>query len=153
MGAGPPPLMPTPPGALPQPGPNPEQLKEQLSQLSAQQQTLREQIEQSEKNLSAQREVRDNKVAEIAGDAIKRAKWERLQQMARATTIDVDEMEVVFDPIIKACTKDSISSGKGWIFQKAISHDNNQLIAHYLAFRVTQEDAPFSLKLHLIYLM
>lgn len=56
-------------------------------------------------------------------------------------------------PIIESCTKDSIGSGKGWIFGKATSHDNNQLIAHYLAYRVTQEDAPFKLKLHMVYLM
>ena len=36
---------------------------------------------------------------------------------------------------------------------QATSHDNNRLIAHYLAYRVTQESASFTLKLHLIYLM
>ncbi len=53
-------------------------------------------------------------------------------------------------PIIESCTKDSISLGKGWIFTKAVSHDSNQLIAHYLAFRVTDDSAPFTLKLHLV---
>ncbi len=56
-------------------------------------------------------------------------------------------------PIIENCTKDSISTGKGWIFANAINHDNNQLIANYLGFRVTSDGSPFSLKLHLIYLM
>lgn len=49
--------------------------------------------------------------------------------------------------------QDSISSGKGWIFSKATSHDTNKLISHYLAHRVTDVSAPFSLKLHLIYLV
>jgi calcium homeostasis ER protein len=53
-------------------------------------------------------------------------------------------------PIIESCTKDSISLGKGWIFTKSISHDSNKLIAHYLAFRVTDDSASFSLKLHLV---
>ena len=53
-------------------------------------------------------------------------------------------------PIIESCTKESISLGKGWIFTKALNHDTNKLIAHYLAFRVTDESATFSLKLHLV---
>lgn len=53
-------------------------------------------------------------------------------------------------PIIESCTKDSISLGKGWIFSKAVSHETNKLIAHYLAFRVTDESASFSAKLHLV---
>ena len=57
---------------------------------------------------------------------------------------------LVMAPIIESCTKDSISLGKGWIFTKAVSHDSNQLIAHYLAFRVTDDSAPFTLKLHLV---
>ena len=53
-------------------------------------------------------------------------------------------------PIIESCTKESISLGKGWIFTKALNPDTNKLIAHYLAFRVTDESATFSLKLHLV---
>ncbi len=128
-------------------------MNEQLSQLSKQQQTLRDQIDQSEKNLAAQLQVKVTKQEEATREAVRKAKWEHLQLLASDTKIDLDEMETVIHPIIESCTKDSISSGKSWIFQKATCHDNNQLVAHYLAYRVTQEDAPFNVKLHLIYLM
>lgn len=44
-------------------------------------------------------------------------------------------------------------SGKVWIFQSATTHDRNRLLAHYLAYKVTDPGASFQLKLHLIYLM
>jgi len=88
-----------------------------------------------------------------SNEAIRKAKWEHLELLASDTGIDLEEMETVLQPIIENCTKESISGGKIWIFSKATSHDNNRLIAHYLAYRVTQEAESFILKLHLIYLM
>ena len=111
-------------------------------------------MEQSEKNLKAQYDVTLQE-EQLKSEAIKQAKWELLQLLAKDTAIDFDEMEpdkmeTVIHPMIKSCTKDSIGSGKGWIFQNAISHNNNKLVAHYLAYRITQDDASFTLKLHLI---
>jgi calcium homeostasis ER protein len=59
----------------------------------------------------------------------------------------------VLQPIIESCTKDSISSGKSWIFQNASSPAAIKLLTEYLNFRVTSENSDFTAKLHLIYLV
>ena len=48
---------------------------------------------------------------------------------------------------------ETIGSGKVWIFQFSNSHDRNRLLAHHLAFKVTEASANFQLKLHMLYLM
>lgn len=92
---------------------------------------------------------------QLTSEAVQSAKWEHVLRLAAETSsgVSVDEMETVMMPIVESCTKDSISSGKIWIFSQAVSHANNQLMAHYLAYRVTKPDAEFRVKLHLIYLM
>lgn len=132
---------------------NTTELREQIQRLSTQQQGLRDQITQSESNLSAQHQVTTAQIETATQDTLKKSRWEHLNLLAGDTGIDMEELETVIHPIVESCTKDSIGSGKSWIFQKATGHDNNKLIAHYLAFRVTQPDAPFSTKLHLMYLM
>eukprot|EP00094_Tigriopus_californicus_P004071 TCALIF_03922-PA protein Name:"Similar to CHERP Calcium homeostasis endoplasmic reticulum protein (Homo sapiens)" AED:0.04 eAED:0.04 QI:0/0/0/0.5/1/1/2/0/815 len=127
--------------------------REQIQRLSTQQQGLRDQIAQSESNLSAQHQVTAAQIETATQDTLKKSRWEHLNLLAGDTGIDMEELETVMHPIVESCTKDSIASGKSWIFQKATGHDNNKLIAHYLAFRVTQADAPFATKLHLMYLM
>lgn len=133
--------------------PEASKLQEQLDALEAQKATLTEQISQSESNLAAQKKVTDERVGELAIEAVRKAKWEHLELLSGDTGISLDELESVLAPIIESCTKETIGTGKGWIFSKATSHDKNQMIAHYLAFRVTQDEAPFQLRLHLIYLL
>lgn len=43
--------------------------------------------------------------------------------------------------------------GKGWILQHATSHDAGKVISQHLLRKVTQPGAPFSQKLHIIYLV
>ena len=101
-------------------------------------------------NLSAQWTVLQQNQEILIGEAVAQAQEERLEQLSRANSISLSIFQSVLQPIIESCTKDSISLGKGWIFSKAVSHDTNKLIAHYLAFRVTDESAVFSAKLHLV---
>uniref|UniRef100_A0A0K2TGR8 Calcium homeostasis endoplasmic reticulum proteinlike [Bombyx mori] n=1 Tax=Lepeophtheirus salmonis TaxID=72036 RepID=A0A0K2TGR8_LEPSM len=129
------------------------EFRERIQALENQQKTLRDQIRESESNLLAQEEVMEQQTLSVSTEAISSAKFERLELLGADTGLSLEEMSHVFQPIIDSCTKDSISSGKSWIFANATSHDKNQLIAHYLSYRVTQEDVSFLTRLHLIYLM
>jgi len=136
-----------------QPSVNIQELRDGIDGMKKQRETLRKQITESESNLAAQQTVTHDQTKLLSAEAIRKARWEHLELLANDTGLDLEEVETVFQPIIESCTKDSISGGKGWIFNKATSHDNNKLIAHYLSYRVTQESAAFTVKLHLVYLM
>eukprot|EP00096_Caligus_rogercresseyi_P014765 TRINITY_DN7253_c0_g1_i1.p1 TRINITY_DN7253_c0_g1~~TRINITY_DN7253_c0_g1_i1.p1 ORF type:complete len:533 (-),score=191.54 TRINITY_DN7253_c0_g1_i1:662-2260(-) len=130
-----------------------DDVEEQIKTLEGQQKALSDQIRESESNLRAQEEVSEGQMSNASAEAVSKGRYERLELLAADTGLTLEEMSHVFQPIIDSCTKDSISSGKSWIFSNASSHDKNQLIAHYLSYRVTQEDVPFLTRLHLIYLM
>merc|ERR1719186_2384274 len=86
-------------------------------------------------------------------DAVHKARESKLEELSRSSNISLSILETVLHPIIDSCTKDSISSGKSWIFQHAVSPDSKSLIAEYLAWRVTNQANTFNQKLHLIYLV
>jgi len=144
-----------PPGASSQPPPPPNisHLTEQIAPLQAQTDTLKSQISQSESNLSGQWEVlqqtQDSKIKE----AVSAAQEEALQDLCSGTSISMEDMDSILQPIIDSCTKDSISAGKQWIFTHATHPSSNNLIARYLCYRVTQDCAPFNTRLHVIYLI
>ena len=65
----------------------------------------------------------------------------------------IKHFENLLKPIMETCTKDSISSGKSWMFQQASDEESNLVLAEYLAWKVTNESTSFTKKLHLIYLV
>merc|ERR1719228_3287152 len=149
---GPPP--PSAPHGPPQPPPPvTHQLEEQISTLAASVKSLQEQIVQSESNLTAQWTVLQQSQRVQVEEAIHKAREAKLEELSRTTNISLSILETVLQPIIDSCTKDSISSGKSWIFQHSTNSDSNSLIAEYLAWRVTNQAYSFSQKLHLIYLL
>ena len=111
------------------------EIQEGMEGMKKQRDTLRDQVSESESNLAAQQSVTMEQTKMLSSEAVRKARWEHLELLANDTGLDLEEMETVFQPIIESCTKDSISGGKGWIFNKATSHDNNRLIAHYLSYR------------------
>ena len=82
-----------------------------------------------------------------------KAKEQELEDLSRGTNISLSIYDSVLEPIIETCTKDSISSGKSWIFQNSNSKECNKLLANYLNFKVTVVNTDFNTKLHLIYLV
>jgi calcium homeostasis endoplasmic reticulum protein len=107
-----------------------------------------------------------------AEEAIRQAQEEKLCVMAEEVGIDCTELNNLLHPIISSCTKDAISQGKAWILGKSQSNSMiNPVIAlqlllryhflniflcllHYCCFRrSTEPNAPFSQKLHIIYLI
>ena len=103
---------------VPPPTVDAKALKASIDGLKTQQKTLQEQITQSESNLAAQQTVTMDQAKLQSNEAIRKAKWEHLELLASDTGIDLEEMEVVLQPIIESCTKESISGGKVWIFSK-----------------------------------
>lgn len=124
-----------------------------LDSLIAQQSQLQEQIRQSEQNLAAQHTVLMQQQQGQIEDALRKAQQDALQQAADEAGISFTELDSVLQPIIDSCTKDSISSGKGWILQRSSSPKADQVLAQYLLKKVISPGAPFTQKLHIIYLV
>ncbi|XP_013136213.1 PREDICTED: calcium homeostasis endoplasmic reticulum protein isoform X2 [Papilio polytes] len=114
---------------------------------------LKEQITQSENNLSAQHTVLIQQQQAKINELVGKAQMETIQIMADENNISLSELDNILQPIIESCTKDSISSGKGWILQHATSHDAGKVISQHLLRKVTQPGAAFTQKLHIIYLV
>ena len=130
-----------------------DNLEETIFEAQNQIDAMKEQIKQSEQNLTAQRKVTEEQVLQMTEETIRKSRLEHLESLAQECGMDLKELEATVQPIIDSCTKETIGSGKVWIFQNATSHDRNRLLAHYLAYRVTDSDSNFQLRLHLIYLM
>lgn len=111
---------------------NPAVISAQIEAINVQQGTLRDQILQSEQNLSAQHGVRLNKKNSIGNlfdylyfasqvllqqqqsqidESILKAQHDSLMIQAEEQGVRVAEFEGILQPIVDSCTKDSISTG------------------------------------------
>ena len=133
--------------------PNTSHVTDQIANLQNASATLTEQVKQSEQNLAAQWNVLQQNNDVLAQEAIIKGIEMDLENLSRATNVSLSIFDSVLQPIIDSCTKDSISSGKSWIFQNSNSPDSNRLLANYLNFKVTSTASDFTTKLHVIYLV
>merc|ERR1719341_942592 len=133
--------------------PDTSMLDGQIATVKASIKTLEDQIVQSESNLTAQWTVLQQQERDTVQDAAAKARESQLEEQSRSCNVKLSELENLLLPIIETCTKDSISSGKSWIFQHGTNFNSNQVICDYLALKGTKESSPFSQKLHLIYLV
>lgn len=124
-----------------------------MEQINQQQESLRDQIKQSEQNLSAQHTVlMQQQQTQIEATILKCENLE-LQNEATAANICLQELYGILQPIIDSCTKDSISNGKSWILSHATNKNQALCIAHCLLHKVVLGSSPFTQKLHIIYLV
>lgn len=65
-------------------------------------------------------------------EALKKAQELRLEQLGADAGVPFAEFDQILAPIIQSCTKDSISTGKGWILQKATSPAACAAMAQFL---------------------
>ncbi|XP_017860861.1 PREDICTED: calcium homeostasis endoplasmic reticulum protein isoform X4 [Drosophila arizonae] len=86
-------------------------LASQLDGIKMQQNTLREQIKQSDANLSAQHTALMTQKTKQIDEAMAAAQTTQLEQLATEQGIVLRDFDAVLQPIIESCTKDSISSG------------------------------------------
>ncbi|XP_026483003.1 calcium homeostasis endoplasmic reticulum protein-like, partial [Ctenocephalides felis] len=127
--------------------------KEVAGTLVAQQNTLREQIRQSEQNLNAQHGVLLRQQQTQISTMASQLESNRIKADLEKCDIEVADIDKVLKPIIDSCTKDNISSGKSWILQNATTNAHAAAISQYLLEKVIQPDANFAQKLHIIYLV
>lgn len=137
-------------GLPPAPPPNP---RRELDAITAQQATLQEHIKQSENNLSAQHSVLVQQQQSKIDEIVNKAQNDMIQTLAEESNINLSELDTILQPIIDSCTKDSISTGKGWILNHATTRDAGNVIALYLLKKVTTPGSIFTQKLHIIYLV
>ncbi|XP_023033347.1 calcium homeostasis endoplasmic reticulum protein isoform X1 [Drosophila willistoni] len=86
-------------------------LTSQLDAILIQQYTLREQVKQSDANLTAQHTALMTQKSKQIDEAMATAQTIQLEQLANEQNIVLREFDNVLQPIIESCTKDSISAG------------------------------------------
>ncbi|XP_051860840.1 calcium homeostasis endoplasmic reticulum protein isoform X2 [Drosophila albomicans] len=128
-------------------------LTTQLEAIKMQQNTLREQIKQSDANLSAQHTALMTQKTKQIDDAMATAQTTQLEQLANEQGIVLREFDSVLQPIIESCTKDSISAGKNWILQHSTDSAKINVVLQYLLKKALVNGSTFQQKLHLIYLV
>ncbi|XP_054273893.1 calcium homeostasis endoplasmic reticulum protein-like isoform X2 [Macrosteles quadrilineatus] len=124
-----------------------------MEQLTSQQAALHDQILESEQNLNAQHSVLMQQQEVAIEEAIQKAQKEHMNAEATECSLNFAEMDAILQPIIDSCTKDSISSGKAWILQRATGKKINSVIASYLLSKLLEDKRTFNHKLHIIYLV
>ncbi|KAI5645246.1 surp module domain-containing protein [Phthorimaea operculella] len=137
----------------PPPSAAPAATTPEIENVNTQINLLKEQITQSENNLNAQHTVLIQQQQVKVNELVSKAQVETIHAMAESNNINLAELDSILQPIIDTCTKDSISTGKGWILQHATSHDAGKVISQHLLRKVTQAGAAFTQKLHIIYLV
>lgn len=60
---------------------------------------------------------------------------EYLQKAAKEENIDLAAFDLVLQPIIDSCTKDSISAGKTWILQYSTEEKKGKVVLQHLLQR------------------
>ena len=65
-------------------------------------------------------------------EALAKVQSDTLTCEAQELRINLIELDNLLQPIMDSCTKDSISTGKGWILHHCTSPQSNGLIARYL---------------------
>ncbi|KAF7279182.1 hypothetical protein GWI33_007591 [Rhynchophorus ferrugineus] len=135
------------------PPPNiPNQRNIEIDHIIQQQDALREQIKQSEQNLTAQHTVLSQQQQAAAKATVSKCETEDLQKEADECGINLNDLYAILQPIIDSCTKDSISNGKSWFLQNADNKAKSNCIVQCLLYKVLQYTT-FAQKLHVIYLV
>ncbi|GFS15252.1 calcium homeostasis endoplasmic reticulum protein [Elysia marginata] len=148
---------PPPPQQQQQLPPQSQPLQDNIAQAQAQvsqlQTNVQEQVKQSEANLAAQYAVLMQQQQNQIQEMIVQTLDDKLSSQLRQCDLTEHDVNSVVQPIIDSCTKDAILAGKNWIMQRTSSETFCDAISQYLLKRITAKDAPFQLRLHLIYLI
>ncbi|CAG5119503.1 unnamed protein product [Candidula unifasciata] len=126
------------------------QAQAQVTQLQTH---IQEQVSQSENNLAAQYQVLMQQQQNQIQDTIVKSLENKLSSLLQECELTIEDFNGAFQPIIESCTKDAILAGKNWIMQRTSSDKFCNALAQYFLKRITSKEAPFQLRLHLIYLI
>ncbi|CAG2169185.1 unnamed protein product, partial [Oppiella nova] len=128
-------------------------LNTSLDQLTQQINELKEQMRQSEANLTAQHQVLMQQKQIIIEDVVRQSQEEQLRRIADEFNVDLNDFESVLLPIAENCTKEAIAKGKVWIFNNCNTAVHYDVMARYLLKRITTIGPSFESRLHLLYLI
>lgn len=112
----------------------------QIENLNGQQNTLREQIKQSEQNLQAQHTALMQQQQKTIEEMLPNTQKEYLLKSAKEEEIDLAAFDQVLQPIIESCTKDHISAGKNWILQYSTGMKRAKIVLQYLLQKCVSSD-------------
>ena len=104
----------------------------QIEALSGQQNTLREQIKQSEQNLQAQHTALMMQQQKTIDEMLPNSQKDFLKRSAAEENIDLAAFDLVLNPIIDSCTKDNISAGKNFILQYSTEGKKAKVVLQHL---------------------
>jgi calcium homeostasis ER protein len=77
----------------------------------------------------------------------------RLFALSESSGCPIAEFDSVLQPIIDTCTKDAISNGKTWMVARCGRQEATEFMSVRLLQKTVDPMAPFSARLHLIYLV
>lgn len=106
-----------------------------MEHINQQQDVLREQIKQSEQNLTAQHTVLMQQQQAAIEAAVAKCEAADLQKDSEESGIVLSELNGILQPIIDSCTKDSISNGKSWFLQHANTKQKAKCIVQCLLYK------------------
>lgn len=107
----------------------------EIEQVNKQQDVLREQIKQSEQNLTAQHTVLMQQQQAQVEQLVAKCEFSDLEKKADSCGITISEIHNILQPIIDSCTKDSISNGKAWFLQHATDKQKTFCIVECLLYK------------------
>lgn len=94
------------------------------------------QIKQSEQNLAAQHQVTVQQKNKQTEETVKLQHEKEVLEKALSCGMNLAELETLLQPIVEACTKESISQGKAWILHQVLQpHSTSDAIGQYLLFK------------------
>jgi len=124
---------------------------QQIPIMQAQINMIKEQIQQSESNLTAQREAFKNKTKIQIEEAIKQKQATFYDTLLKESQLDLASFEAVIDKIIESCTKEAIATGRNFVLSKCLTDKKFQMACHYLQQRILSQQSTDVVRLHLIY--
>lgn len=80
-----------------------------------------------------------------AEETVKLQHEKEVMEKALECGINLAELELLLQPIMEACTKESVSQGKAWILLRVMQpHPTSDAIAQYLLFKTVQSSKFFA---------
>lgn len=107
----------------------------ELEHINKQQDVLREQIKQSEHNLTAQHTVLMQQQQAQVEQVVCKCELTDLQKEADMCSVSLNDIQNILQPIVESCTKDSISNGKSWFLQHATDKLKASCIVECLLYK------------------
>ena len=96
-------------------------------------------IKQSEQNLAAQHQVTLQQQRKQTEETIKLQQEREVMGNAVENGINMPELDVLLQPIMDSCTKESISQGKAWILHYVVQpRSSSDTISQCLLYKSVQ---------------